>query len=127
MAREFLFNEFMALIRRVQQEDPEILFECADALANAIGGKGRNRKTKQWLSVEAKMEKLYKSHWEWTPRRMAGTVRRYLQIPFTMMPKLIKTAQQVKRRMYMRKVRGGLDEGNLKKWDPEFKGETGKE
>jgi len=127
MGREILFNEFMHLVDRIRKEDPDILIECAEALASELDGKGRNRKTKQWMTVEAKMETLYQTNWQWTPGRMASTVRRYLKIPFTMMPKLIKTAQQVKHRMYMRKVRAGDEEGNLARWDPDWRATNGED
>lgn len=59
----------------------------------------------RWQKIDRWMESRFKKNLDWTPRKMATTSIHYLRINSRMLPLLIKIAQRVKGRVYMRAKR----------------------
>lgn len=94
-----LWHEVQGLLQRVERERPDLLERILKVVSGKIGGN-------KYAGVDTFYEKVFmKEGRSFTPRVAAQMCRRYLRFPSKMMPFLIKRAQRVKHRVYMRTVR----------------------
>ncbi|MDH5575926.1 MAG: hypothetical protein OEY80_10615 [Nitrospirota bacterium] len=91
-------SEFKVIVKKMAAANPMLIDEAKVHLGHVmVGGKQRN--------VELFFEKAFKGDPALSPTQAAAHCKHYLRFAEAMRPYLIKTAQRIKRRIYMRKTR----------------------